>query len=304
VSDVAGRTRIDRRTVGLALLGIGGVGVVVSLVATVVGLRFLGHLDTALEGSVGVAAEAVDALGATVELAGETVAGVTVILDRTARTTTDLSRALADAEDILLATADLSEDQIAGSLQAVESTLPALIQVAAVIDRTLSALSVIPFGPDYDPDEAFDDSLRAIQREFDGLPEALREQAELIRDGAGELGTTREGTAAIARDLRELRTTLVASNELLDRYAATATEARRLVAVDDADLGRQLGLARLLVLVLGLTLAAGQLLPLGTGWLLLRPELARTFLLGPEGDPVEQEGGPTERGGGSTRRET
>jgi hypothetical protein len=56
VSDVAGRTRIDRRTVGLALLGIGGLGVVVSLVATAVALRFLGQLDTALEGSVGVAA--------------------------------------------------------------------------------------------------------------------------------------------------------------------------------------------------------------------------------------------------------
>jgi ABC-type transporter Mla subunit MlaD len=289
VSDVAGRTRIDRRTVGLALLGIGGLGVVVSLVATAVALRFLGQLDTALEGSVGVAAEAVDGLGATVELAGETVTGVNAILERTARTTNDLSRALADAEEVLLATADLSEDQIAGSLEAVEGTLPALIQVAAVIDRTLSALSVIPFGPDYDPEETFDDSLRAIQGEFDGLPEALREQAELIRDGAGELGTTREGTAAIARDLGDLRRTLAASNELLDRYAATATEAQRLV-MDDADLGRQLGWARVLVLVLGLTVAAGQLLPLGTGWLLLRPELARTFLAGPEAGTGEPEG--------------
>jgi ABC-type transporter Mla subunit MlaD len=280
VSDAAGRTRIDRRTVGRVLLGIGGVGLVVSLVATVVALRLLGQLDSVLEGSVGVAAEAVDALGATVELAGETVTGVNVILERTARTTTDLSRALADAEEVLLATADLSEDQIAGSLEAVEDTLPALIQVAAVIDRTLSALSVIPFGPDYDPEDTFDDSLRAIQREFDGLPEALREQAALIRDGADELGTTREGTAAIARDLGDLRRTLAASNELLDRYAVTATEAQRLV-MEDTDLGRQLGWARVLVLVLGVTVAAGQLLPLGTGWLLLRPELARTFLAGP-----------------------
>ncbi len=296
MSKGVGRTRFDRRTVGRVLLGIGGLGVVVSLVATVVGLRFLDQLGTALDGSVGVAAEAVDALDATVELAGETMTDVNVILEGTARTTTDLSRALADAEEVLLATADLSEDQIAGSLEAVDGTLPALIQVAAVIDRTLSALSIVPLGPDYDPEERFDDSLRAIQREFDGLPEAMREQAGLIRDGAGELGTTGEGAAAIARDLDDLRGTLAASNELLDRYAATATETQRLVTMDDANLGRQLGLARVLALLLGLTVAAGQILPLGAGWLLLRPELARTFLAEPDAVSGEPEDGATGRG--------
>jgi ABC-type transporter Mla subunit MlaD len=283
VPDVAARIRIDRRTAGLTLLGIGGLGVVVSLAATVVGLRFLGQLDAALEGSVGVAADTVDALGATVELVGETVDSITVILERTGETTRELSGALANAEEVLLATADLSEDQIAGSLDAVEDSLPALIQVAAVIDRTLSALSVIPFGPDYDPAEPFDDSLRAIQGELDGLPEALREQAGLIREGGTELGATRTGTAAIADDLDDLGTTLAASSELLDRYAATATDARRLVTTNETELSRQLALARALVLVLGLTLAGGQLLPLGTGWLLLRPELARAFLTVPEG---------------------
>lgn len=294
MSERVGRTRFDRRTVGLVFLGIGGLGVVVSLVATVVALRFLDQLETALDGSVGVAAEAVDALGATVELAGETVTDVNVILEGTARTTTDLSRALADAEQILIGTADLSEDQIAGSLEAVDGALPALIQVAAVIDRTLSALSIVPLGPDYDPEESFDDSLRAIQREFDGLPGALREQAGLIRDGAGELGTTREGTAAIARDLDELRDTLAASNELLDRYAATAAQTQRLVTMN-ADLGRQLGWARVLAVLLGLTVAAGQCLPLGTGWLLVRPELARTFLAGPDVVLDEPEDGASGR---------
>lgn len=295
MSDSAARTWFDRRTVGLVFLGVGGLGVVVSLVATVVGLRFLDQLDTALTDSVGVAAEAVDALGATVELAGETLADVNVILEGTAQTTTRVSRALADTEEILLGTADLSEDQIVGSLEAVDATLPALIQVAAVIDRTLSALSVVPLGPDYDPEETFDDSLRAIQREFDGLPEALREQAGLIRAGAGELGTTREGTAAIAQDLDDLRGTLAASNELLERYAATAAETQRLVTMD-AGLGRQLGWARVLALLLGLTVAAGQCVPLGTGWLLLRPELARAFLAAPDVVSDKPEDGATGHG--------
>ncbi|MEX1161970.1 MAG: hypothetical protein WEB03_00165 [Nitriliruptor sp.] len=275
--------RLDRRRVGQVLVVIGTLGVVASVLATIVGMRLLGSLDRALEDSVGVAAEAIDALGATVELAGETTARLAVTLERTATTTRDLSAALADAEQVLRATADISEDQVAGSVEALEDTLPALVQVAAVIDRTLSALSVVPFGPEYDPAEPFDDSLRAVSEELDGLPEALREQAELIREGSRELRTARVGTAAIADDLDSLGTTLERSTELVERYAATAAEARELVS-DDADLGRQLALGRVLVLVLGLTFAAGQLLPLGAGWLLQRPDVAAAFLAPRDGE--------------------
>jgi hypothetical protein len=268
--------RLRRPAVGRALVAIGALGVAVTIVATVVGLRLLGSIDRALTDSVGVAADAIDALGATVELAGETTRRLTVTLGRTATTTRDLSSALADAEGVLRATADVSEDQVAGSVAGVEDALPALVQVAAVVDRTLSALSAVPFGPDYDPDEPLDASLRTVQAELDGLPEALREQAELIRDASRDLRTARVGTAAIADDLDGLVTTLERSTELIERYAATAGDARELVTGDE--LSGQLTAARVLVLVLGVTVALGQLLPLGAGWLLLRPDTARAFL--------------------------
>lgn len=269
---------MTRDLAGRILLGIGAVGLVVSLLSVVVGLRFLGHLDRALEDSVGVAGQAIDALGSTVEVAGSTLTGVTEILEGTADTTRDLAEALRDAEAVLRATADLSEDQIAGSLDAVDDTLPTLIQVAAVIDRTLSALSSLPLGPDYDPTERFDDSLRAIQQQLDGLPDALREQAVLIRDGSRDLRTVRVGTGAIAADLDDLHATLDASAQLVEEFAETATNARELLGGDRRGIDRQLAFARILVVLMGLTLAAGQVLPLGVGWLLRRPDAAARFL--------------------------
>jgi hypothetical protein len=268
--------RFRRPVVGRALVAIGTVGVVVTLVATVVGIRLIGSVDRTLTDSVGVAADAIDALGATVELAGETTTRLTVTLRRTATTTRDLSAALSDAEGVLRATADISEDQVAGSVAGVEDALPALVQVSAVIDRTLSALSAIPFGPDYDPEEPLDTSLRTVQAELDGLPEALREQAELIRDASRDLRTARVGTAAIADDLDGLVSTLERSTALIAQYEATAVQARDLVAAED--LSEQLVAARILVLILGVTVALGQLLPLGAGWLLLHPDAARAFL--------------------------
>src|SRR5690606_7598851 len=132
----------------------------------------------------------------------------------------------------------------AGGLAAVQDTLPALIQVASVIDTTLGALSVIPFGPDYDPAEPFPDSLRALQAELDGMPEALQEQAGLIRDGADSLGTVRTGTGDIADGLDDLHATVADAGTLIEDYAATAGDARDLVAGNQAALDRQLAWAR------------------------------------------------------------
>jgi hypothetical protein len=272
------RDGVDRVLVGRGLVVVGIVGVVAALVATVVGVRLLGQLDRALTDSVAVASDAIDALGATVEIAGDTTRQLTVTLERTATTTRDLSGAIGDAEVVLRATAEVSEDQIAGSVAGVEDALPALVQVAAVVDRTLSALTLVPFGPDYDPEEPLDDSLRTVQAELDGLPEALREQADLVRDASRDLRTVRVGTGAIADDLDGLVATLEGTTELLERYEATAGDARDLVA--GQELTGQLTAARVLVLILGVAVALGQLVPVGAGWLLLRPDVARRLLAG------------------------
>lgn len=263
-----------------ALLAIAGVGTVATVSASVVGVRFLTQLDTSLDASLGVTSQAVDTLTATVELVGDTVQTVEGTLDRTERTTRDVGAALDDAGDVLEATAELTEDQLAASLQEVEDALPALIQVAAVIDRTLSALSAVPFGPDYDPAEPFDDSLREIQREIADVPEALREQAGLVRSSRRSLAQVSAGTEGIADDLGELSRALAAAGELLEGYADTAVEARDLVTESQAGLGAQLDVARGLTVVLGIAFTLGQVVPAGAGWLLRDPARATTFLRG------------------------
>lgn len=264
--------------IGTIMLGVGGVGVAVSIVGSIVGFRLLGELDRALEGSLGLTVQAEDALGSSVELAEDTVALLERSLQQTESTTRDLVTAFEDAETVLGATADLSEDQIAASLEAVEQAMPALIDAAGVIDATLTALDAVPFAPDYRPDEPFDESLRSLQREMEDLPADLGEQADLLRDGKTSLRTVRQGTEAIADDMGALHTTLGSALGVLRDYSATATQASDLVAGSDARLNRQLAVARILVVVLGASLLAGQVVPLGIGWLLLRPQAAAAFL--------------------------
>lgn len=139
-----------------------------------------------------------------------------------------------------------------------------------MIDRTLSALSAVPFGPSYSPDEPFDDSLRAVQRELDGLPEALREQADLVRDASSSLSRVQRGTVSIADNIGRLGVSLREAGDLLKDYSSAARTARQVFDRRERDLEGDLRLARALVVALGLTMAVSNVAPLGLGWLLLQ----------------------------------
>jgi ABC-type transporter Mla subunit MlaD len=272
------KTVISRTLAGKAFIAAGAVGIVASLLGMVVAVAVTAELDRSMRRSLELTGEALEALDASVDVAEETVILVERSLASTEATTRDLVVAFEDGEALLAATADLSEGQIASSLEAVENALPTLIEVAEVMDTTLTALSALPFGPSYDPDEPFDDSLRAVQAELDGLPDDLRAQADLIREAGANLGTVGEGTAAIADDLGGLRDTLDTAASVLGTYARTADEARDLVQQSESNLGRQLVTLRLLIVVGGLAVAAGQVVPLSIGWALRNPDAFRTFL--------------------------
>lgn len=276
---------LDRQLAGRALVAVGVLGALASVLGTVAGFRFLSQLGGALDDSLGVTAEAVETLRSTVQLGADTLAAVERALAETETTTRELGVALRDAERALDSVADLSESEIADSLAAVERSLPALIDVAGVIDRTLSRLDALPLGPDYDPDEAFDESLRAVEREFAGLPARLEEQAGLIRDAGDGLGTVRRGTSRVADDLRTLNATLATASVLIDRYAATADDAAEVVSGGHQDLRTNVLVGRVLALVLGASLLVSQIVPLGAGWFLLRPEAAAAFLAPGAADP-------------------
>jgi phage-related tail protein len=269
---------ISRTLAAKVLLGIGGVGVAASLVGMLVGLRTVAALDDAVVDSGALTAQALVSLDSSVALAQETIATLEDTVGRTETTTRELAGAFREGEALFVETAELSEEEIAPSVAAVQDALPGLIEAAAVIDGALVALSAVPFGPTYEPPEPFDESLRRVERELDGLPEHLQDQAELIREAGASLGAVREGTTDVADHLATLHERLRSAAALLDGYAETASEAAELVADSQARLGRQLQAVRIMIVVLGIILAAGQVLPLSAGWFLLRPERFAAFI--------------------------
>jgi methyl-accepting chemotaxis protein len=263
---------MSRQLAARILLAVGGIGIVVSLLGAAVGLRAVAVLGDLVADDGVLSSDALATLEGSVQVAQDTVASIEGSLTQIEATTRDLAHAFQDSEELLGATADLSEQQIAGSVAAVSSALPGLIEAASVVDAALVALSAVPFAPAYAPPEPLDASLRRLQREMDGLPEDLEQQAHLIRQASARLGDVWEGTEQIADDLAASRLHLHTAAELLDSYAETASEATDVVADSRQALGRQLRAARVLIAVLGLVLAVGQTVPLAAGWLLLDPQ--------------------------------
>lgn len=269
---------ISRLLAGRVLIAVGVLGIIAGLGGIVLGQLLITSADDALSRTLALSGETLDALQDALVVAEETVALVEGGLGRAEVTTGNLAGTLEDGSALLRSTADLTEGRLAESLAAFERSLPGLIDVAAVIDRTLSALSGLPFGPAYTPAEPFDESLRELQRSLAGVPADLRDQAELIRRTGDSLEEVGAGTTAIAGDLGAIREGLDDALTVLRDSTGTARDASVLVGDTQANLRVQLGLARALVVLLGLTTALAQLVPLALGWTFVRPVDAKPLL--------------------------
>lgn len=256
---------------GRLLVAVGTVGAVATLVGTVVGVTVLGSLDRSVRDSVVVTADALDALTATIEIADDVVGEVSSTLFDAALASRAAAGAAESTVDVLDGAAAVTGTEVAGSLESVEAALPALIDVAAVIDSTLGALDRLPVGPTYDPAVPFDDALRDVQQQLDGLPSSLRDQAALLRDGADELGDVGRSARFLGDDLEDLARTLDDTQEVLAEVGATAAAAAATLDEGAAGLTGGITALRVLVAVAGMALVLGQLVPVGLGWLLLDP---------------------------------
>jgi methyl-accepting chemotaxis protein len=237
-------------------------GVVTALVVGLAGWMVLGQAQRALGDSLQLTADTLEALDASAGVAGETIAALGTSLAVLEQTSADLDVAFADGERLMAELSGLVRTDVAGTLDAVEGALPGVVDVARSIDTTLSALSLLPFGPTYDPAEPFAASLQDVATAIDGVPERLREQADVIDETAVSLGAVGQGVGDLSSQLVDFEETLAATAELLATYDQTIEEGSALVADAGEGLEARLWLGRLALVLFAVSFAAMQVVPL------------------------------------------
>jgi len=256
-------TRTERRSDARAanvLQAIALLGVVVSVIATVVAWRFLSDLDRNLEQSLTIGEEAAATLVDTIDVADQVVG--------------DLDQGLQTLDTTLGTLADTSENtggvastaaQIAGRLpdrfDEVDTALGTVESLSSTIDTALRALSRIPLGPDYDPAQPLPEAVGELRDAFGPIGDDLDRLSTELDGFAGRSDDLAANIDEVAADVQATRDSLSRSTELLARYRTTATEAETLARTGRGDFAGSLQWMRFTVLLVGAFALLAQYLP-------------------------------------------
>lgn len=246
------------------MMAVAALGVVTALVGTVVAWQFVGELSRSVDRSLALGEDALVTLDATLDVAEEVIGAVDDGLDGVVSTLRVVADVVDDTAAVSTATVEVA-GEIAPSIDRIDDALASLQSVTGTIDTVLRQLSQVPFGPSYDPDTSFDQAVADVRTDLAPIADSLRDAAaelDAFSDGSGVLAAELD---ALASDVEEVRRSLAGSESLLEAYRATSAEALLLARGTRDDVDTDLTRTRLLVVLLGLTFAAGQIVPAWIG---------------------------------------
>lgn len=228
----------------------GAFTIVASLISLLIGLVLVESLFTDLAASFRVSESAIEAIGETIEVVDGSVSQIDESLDAASASLESVATATDIATVGLEDVAVFLEDDLPADVEAILVAMPAAIQTAEAIDGTLSALAF--FGVDYNPEEAFDVSLRRVQDALAEMPDELRSQSATIRALIPSVGELGEQTGRLAEAVDAIEADLDEIHTLVGTYRVTVEEAQSSIAETNSSLGDKAWLLRLMLVILAL----------------------------------------------------
>jgi methyl-accepting chemotaxis protein len=235
-------------------------GVLVAMIGTVVIWVFLSDLEDTTQRSLLIGEQAAVTLEDTIDVAEQVLAAVDDGLVTVQSTLSTLDEVLQTTAGVAEATGSLSST-LPASFDNIDAALATVERLGETVDSTLSALSGLPFGPDYDPDVPFPDAVADLRQALDPIAEDLTTiSAELqnFASGSGDLTTQID---SLQSDVRRTRNALSGTDDLLAEYRDATAEAGRLAAETRDQLSGSMTRMRIVLVLLAALLALSQFVP-------------------------------------------
>lgn len=189
-----------------------------------------------------------DTLHRTLDVTVETTATLEDSMSDLDQLVGSIAASSATTAEFVADTATITSGRISGSLAAIEGAMPGLIDAGAVVDDTLSTLSL--FGVDYRPEVGFDDALREVASSIDGLSEDVAAQGDTLHGLVPEVELVGETSARLVGRIRDTRAQLETAERLFDEYRVILTDAERSLG-SESQLLRFDDLSRIVLVVAG-----------------------------------------------------
>src|SRR4051794_14182243 len=270
------------------MMVIGCVGVIVSLVAAVVGQVVIGDVENSVDDSLVQTNNALDVVLDSINLTQTIVNTVQSGVKSIGTTLTTVTSSLDQTSAAINSSTEFIGGSLPDALDAVSNVMPTIQSIANSVDDALRFASQAPFGPNYNPAKPFDEAIGELAAAISPLPEQLRQLSQDFTglDSSSQAISTQLGP--LATDVQRLDEQLGQVSTLVDRYAKTATEAQFLTAVSRARLATSARTARVLLVLFGLVFAFGQIVPIWLGRELMRGGRGAPLAL-PDVDEVDEQ---------------
>ena len=226
-----------RRLVGIVIIIIGLSGIALSVIGMTAAPRIIDTVSDNLEANLVLVSESLDTVQSTLLLAQSTITEVNSSLDTVEGTAVHLGQTLNQTQPLLDQVSTIASDEVPQSLDAIQATMPDLVQVAAAIDDTLTILNNfrideqifgIPIrydlGINYDPAVPFDESVSEIGRSMETLPDQLRDLDGYVVVASDNLTLISEDVLAISQDLDRVNGRIAELDPLLEDYLRIVVE--------------------------------------------------------------------------------
>ncbi len=254
----------SERNVGFVLVAVAVVGMLVAVVGAVVGWQMVGTVNTATTDTLDVTVNALGSVEDTIDVADGTVSSTSEALSDLETTLLTLSEALRSGATVIADTGQLTETS-GPALNNAALTLRQLESVGGQIDGFLSALSNVPFSPDFDPDRGLGATFGRLAGDIEPLDEEFTTTAASLEEFEGSLTDLQADVDGLAGTIGRVNDDLLASKVLLDQYRDNVAEAQLVAARSQGDLGRDQTMLRLFIVLAGASLAMAQVAPLWIG---------------------------------------
>lgn len=279
-----------RRFLGFLMVLIGLSGVWVGVISAATAREVVDSIGQGMDSNLELLSQSLDTITESLTLAKQTVSDVNESLVTIEQTADDISLALTDTQPLLTEVGDIVSNDVPDSIEAVQASIPNMVEVAGAIDNTLTTLNNFavdrsidipnPFssqplytfdlnfdlGINYDPNVPFDQTVRELGTSIEGLPEQLRGLAEHVDRSSANLQNLSDSITTVGDDLAVVNGRIAELDPLLDEYGRIVTELNDQTRRLRAGINTQLEGIKQTINIVMIWFILTQIAPLYLGW--------------------------------------
>lgn len=268
-----------RKISGFVLLVIGLLGVLLSIGGIVYSGQAVDAVVKVLDDTLGLTGDSLSTVEDTLTLARGTIGDVNASLVTVGETADSLAKTIADTQPLLDEVAQIAGEDAPNSIESVQDAIPAVAEVAGVIDDTLITLNsfkieedILGFqlnydlGVNYAPSVPFDETVSGLGTSLDGFPDRLRELEPSLTAANENLGAVSENIYAVSGDLAVINGRVADVDPLLGDYIGIVQSINTTLTTTQSTVQAQAGNAKLALQLVFAWLGFLQFSLLYLGW--------------------------------------